>query len=393
LVRRHFFLFAALAALVLMVAAAGWRITTAQGAEAGPGGAAGPPGARAGGPPGGGGRGGPGGGRPTTVEVASVQSRLFSDRIDALGVAKSNRSVTITSNTTEQITRVRFTSGQTVRQGQVLVEFEAAEQAAGIIQAQAAVRQAERDLARQRTLFQKGFVAQARLDDAQAAVDTARAQLSAQRAVAGDRTIRAPFSGVIGLSDAAAGQLVSPGTEVATLDDLSSINVDFQVPERYLNVLRPGVAIEARADAFPDQAIAGRIARIDTRVDSATRAITARATFANPGQRIKPGQLMRIAVVQGQRMGAAAPEAAVQFEGESAFVYRIAAQGEGSTAQRVDVRTGAREAGLVEITEGLKVGERIVANGLNRVQPNQPLIIAGAARPAAARAPGGAPPA
>jgi membrane fusion protein (multidrug efflux system) len=106
---------------------------------------------------------------------------------------------------------------------------------------------------------------------------------------------------VIGLSDAAPGQLVTPGVQVATLDDLSTINVDFQVPERYLNVLRTGMPIDARADAFPEQAIAGRIARIDTRVDPATRAITARASFANPGGRIKPGMLMRIAVVQGQR--------------------------------------------------------------------------------------------
>jgi membrane fusion protein (multidrug efflux system) len=327
------------------------------------------------------------------VTAAVVQTRTFSDRIDALGVAKSNRSVTITSNTTEQITRVLFTSGQSVRQGQVLVQLEAGEQQADVVQAQANVRQAERDYARQRTLFQKGFVAQARLDDAQAAVDTARAQLGAQRARAGDRTIRAPFPGVIGLSDAAAGQLITPGVEIATLDDLSRINVDFQVPERYLNILRPGVPIEARADAFPDQAISGSIARIDTRVDPATRAVTARAQFANPGQRIKPGMLMRIAVVQGQRTSPAAPEASVQFEGEGAFVYRIAARGEGSAAQRADVRTGAREAGFIEIVEGLKVGDRIVANGLNRVQPNQPLIIAGAARPAAARAPGGAPPA
>ena len=200
LFRRHFFLFAALAAVALMVLAGGWRLATAR--EEGPGGGA--PGAG----PGGGG-GGPGG-RATPISVVQVQSRPFSDSIDALGVAKARQSVSITSSATEQITRVNFTSGQAVRRGQVLVQLEASEQAADVLQAQANLRQAERDLARQRTLFQRGFVAQARLDDAQAAVDTARAQLAAQQARQGDRVIRAPFSGVIVLSDAATGQLFNP---------------------------------------------------------------------------------------------------------------------------------------------------------------------------------------
>ncbi len=381
MVRRHFFLLAALAVLVLMVAAAGWRLTLGrEPPQGGPGGGGGPGSARAQTPGGGApGRGGPGGGRPTTVTVAQVLARPFADRIDALGVAKGARSVTITSNTTEQITRVLFTSGQAVRTGQVLVQLEANEQAADVLNATANLRQAQRDYARQKQLFDKGFVARARLDDAQAAVDTARAQLGAQNARAGDRTIRAPFSGVIGLSDAAPGQLIAPGTEIATLDDLTSLNVDFQVPERYLTVLRQGLPIEAVADAYPDQAIPGRISRIDTRVDAATRAVTARATFANPGARIRPGQLMRISVVQGERASPAVPESAVQFEGENAFVFRVAQrEGGGASAQRAPVRTGAREGGFVEIVEGLRLGERIVENGLNRIQPNAPIIVAGA---------------
>ena len=390
-------MFAAIGALLLMVAAAGWRLTLGrEEPAAGPGGPGGGGAAMAQARPGGGGPGGaggaPGGGRATPVSVATVAVRPFSDRIEALGAAKARQSVTLTSNTTEQITRVLFTSGQYVRQGQVLVQLEAGEQQADVLQAQANLRQAERDLARQRTLFQRGFVAQARLDDAQAGVEAARAQVAAQRARQGDRVIRAPFSGTIGLSDAAPGQLITPGTSIATLDDLSVIRVDFTVPERFLKTLRAGQPITAAADAMGEAPVQGRIERIDTRVDPATRAVTARAEFANPGGRIKPGMLMRVSIPQGLRQSPAVPEAAVVFESDAAFVYRIAQRGQGSVAQQAPIRIGAREGGFVEVAEGFRPGDRIVADGVNRVQPNQPVRVA-APGPGAGGRPGAAPPA
>jgi membrane fusion protein (multidrug efflux system) len=143
--------------------------------------------------------------------------------------------------------------------------------------------------------------------------------------------------------------------------------------------------------------------------------VTARAAFANPGERIKPGMLLRVGVVQGARQALAVPESAVLFEGDAAFVYAVAPRGAGGggsgagsssgsppggapggglAAQRRPVETGARQNGLVEIISGLREGERIVAEGLNRVNPNQPVRIAGAegAGPArtGAAGPGGA---
>ena len=109
------------------------------------------------------------------------------------------------------------------------------------------------------------------------------------------------------------------------------------------------------------------------------RAVTARAVFANPGGQIRPGMLMRVRVQQGERQGLAAPEAAVQFEADQAYVYRIAGQGEELQAQRVIVETGVVEGGFIEITGGLQPGDRIVASGLNRIQPGAPVRIGGGA--------------
>jgi len=151
-------------------------------------------------------------------------------------------------------------------------------------------------------------------------------------------------------------------------------------------VLRAGTPISATIDAYGDETFNGRIALIDTRINEQTRAVTARAEIPNPGGRIRPGMAVRVAVQQGQRTSAAAPEAAVQYEGDGAFVYRIARGERGSAAQRVEVETGAVEGGFVEILSGLDAGDRIVGSGLNRIQPGAPVRVAGSGqgRPAAA---------
>jgi len=361
-IKRHFFLVAAAILLALMVVAAVVKVATSNDKSAqGPG-------------AGGGRRGG------QQVSEAVVSQRPFSDQIRVLGVARGQRSVNVTSSTTELITRVLFTDGQLVSAGAPLVELQAREEDAAIIEARANVNQAQREYDRYKALADRGVAPQVMLEQAETGLETARASLQAAQARRGDRVIRAPFAGRMGLTTVTPGTLINPGAVIATLDDTSTIRVDFPLPERYLNLLQPGAAITATADAYGDAPFQGRIALIDTRVNEATRAATARAEFPNPGGRIRPGMLLRVVVQQGQRQTAAAPEAAVQYEGSGAFVYRIAPGQNGSTAQRVEVETGAVENGFVEILSGVEPGERIVGSGLNRIQPGAPVSVAGAQR-------------
>ncbi len=374
MVKRHFFLIAAGVLLGLMIIAVVFKLAFAgDGAE------------KKGGP--GGGR----GGRGQAVAVAAVANRDFSDQIRVLGVARGQKSVNVTSSTSELITRVMFTDGQRVAAGTPLVQLQSREEDAGIIEAQAQVDQAQRQYDRYKTLADRGIAPRVTAEQAETDLASARASLAAARARLGDRVIRAPFSGVIGLTTVTPGTLVSPGGVIATLDDTSVIRVDFPVPERYLGVLRPGLPLTATADAWKGEAFSGRIALVDSRINETTRAVTARAEFPNPGGRILPGMMLRVAVAQGQRTSAAAPEAAVQYEGQTAYVYRIARNDKGETAQRVEVQTGAVEGGFVEILSGVAVGDRIVASGLNRIQPNAP-VNTGGGRGAGGqgRAPGGA---
>lgn len=321
------------------------------------------------------------------VTVAVVQPHTFEDTIEVLGVAKGRQSVTLTAATTQLVDRVRFADGQSVARGAVLVELRDTEQDAGTAQAEARLVQATRAYDRYKSLGDKGFASKAAIDQFEAAWRSAQADVAAAKARQNDRLIRAPFAGVVGLSDVAPGALVNPGAPIVTLDDVSAIRVDFQTPERYLGQIRPGQTLLATADAYPGVTITGRIAHLDTRVDERTRAITARAEFPNPDRRLKPGMLMRVGISRGQRVSPSAPESAVAVQGDAAYVYVIRQMGPRTMVEQRPILTGARQMGFVEIREGVKIGEKVVADGLNKIQPGQPVRIAGA--PGSRGPPGG----
>jgi membrane fusion protein (multidrug efflux system) len=333
LLRRHFFLAAALIVLI------GSGVASATQTGKGPG----------------------GGGAPVTAVQA--QARSFTDSLEVLGAAKGRQSVTLTAAATQLVSRVLFKDGQIVQRGAVLVELKNSEQDANLAQAQAKLVQAERTYQRFKTLGDRGFASKADIDQYEAAWRSAQADVTAARARRGDLQIRAPFAGVVGAA-------------IVTLDDLSMVRVDFTVPERFIGALHEGQPISADADAYPGQPIAGRIAKLDTRVDEKTGAITARAEFANPGRKLKPGMMMRVSISQGSRDLLAVPESAVSVQGDEAFVYVISGQGQRLTAEQRPVETGVRQDGFVEIRDGLRAGDRIVADGLNKLQPGQPVRVA-----------------
>ena len=152
---------------------------------------------------------------------------------------------------------------------------------------------------------ERGVAPRITAEQAETTLHTARAAVAASEARRGDRVLRAPFAGVLGLTTVTPGTLITPGSVITTLDDTSSVRVDFPLPERYLGVLQVGTPLTATSDAYAGEAFAGRIALLDTRVNEQTRAVIARAEFANPGHRLRPGMMMRVAVQQGRRQSLA----------------------------------------------------------------------------------------
>jgi len=342
-----------------------------------------------GGPPGGKQGGGGPGGDMVAVQVAEVTPTTFTDAIQALGSAQARESIVITPKVQDAIRALRFESGQRVRRGQVLVELSSVEQAADLAEAVAANAAAQEEYRRFQALAERGFAPRARLEATQAAARAAQARVDAGRSRVDDRTIRAPFSGVMGLRLASPGQLVRPGDQIGTLDDLSEIKLDFDVPESQIASLRAGVPIAARTAAFPNEQFTGRIAQVDSRISAETRTMRVRAILPNPRERLRPGMLMTVIVQSNPREALAAPEPAVVDDATGAYVFVVAA-GEGGRqiAQRRTVRTGQRTGGLVEIVEGLAAGDRVITEGVTRVRPDAPVRVAEPGAPNG-QAPGG----
>lgn len=375
MLKRHFFFALAIGVVLLMLVVGGLKLLSAgDGGQGGPPGAAGP-----GGKPGMG-RGGPGGPRGDVPQVSLVSPtrHTFTDRLELLGVAKGRQSVTLSAATTQLVSRVLFTPGQQVAKGQVLVELKTTEQDAALAQARAREVQARRAYERWRTLGEQGYASTAAVDQYEAAWKSARADVGAAEARLGDRVIRAPFSGVVGLSDIAPGAVINPGAAIVTLDDLSAIRVDFQVPDRFLSAVTEGQALTATVDAWPGARFDGRIVRLDTRIDERTRALTARSEFASPDGKLRPGMMLRVGVSQGVRTALALPESAVAVQGEGASVFVLVEDAGRMSVQQKPIVAGLRQDGWVEILEGLTPADRVVADGLNRIQPGQTVRPAGA---------------
>ncbi len=373
MLRRHFFLVLAVGVVLLMLVAGGLKVLSPGKASQG------------GGP---GGPGGPGRSRGEVPQVSliSPMSRAFTERLELLGVAKGRQSVTLSAATTQLVSRVLFSPGQSVAKGQVLVELKTTEQDAALAQAQAREVQARRAYERWRELSDKGYASAAAVDQYEAAWKATRADVGAAEARLGDRVIRAPFAGVVGLSDIAPGAVINPGAAIVTLDDLTAVRVDFQVPDRFLSSVKEGQALTATVDAWPDARFNGRILRLDTRIDERTRALTARSEFTSSEGLLKPGMMLRVGVTQGVRTALALPESAVAVQGDGASVF-VAVQADGRmTVQQRPVVAGLRQDGWVEILEGVTTADRVVADGLNRIQSGQPV------RPAGSPPPGGATP-
>jgi len=321
---------------------------------------------------------------PVTTQV--VQTSAWSDTLQALGTAKARESVTVTAKVSEIIEAVHFDSGQQVSAGTPLVTLRGQAQEAALVQAQATFAEADQLYKRQRELAAQQLVASATLDTQRAIRDAAEARVREMQSDIGDRRVRAPFAGVLGIRQVSEGSLVTPTTVIATLDDIERMHVDFQVPEAELASLAKGDKVSATSVAYPGRTFEGEVATIDTRVDPGTRAVTVRADFINSDHALRPGMLLDVRMYRPERQALVIPEIAVVQVGRDSFVYRVKPD---HTVERVDVVSGARRSGVVEIREGLKAGERIVVDGTGKLRPG--LKVEDSAAPAPGNAPAAAP--
>jgi membrane fusion protein, multidrug efflux system len=307
------------------------------------------------------------GGKPpaVTVTTAAAATKPWSDSIEALGTAQANESVMVTAKVTETVVRVNFEDGDLVDAGQVLVDLSGRAELAGLEEAAAAYREADQQYRRQQQLTEQKLVPASQLDTSRATVEAAKARLDATRARLSDRVITAPFTGVLGFRRVSPGTLVTPGTTIASLDDISLIKLEFSVPENFLAALAPGQKITAHSSAYPSREFTGVLRTIDSRVDPVTRAVGMRAEISNPDRALRPGMLLTVRIFQPERQAVVVPEIAIVQIARDAYVFRVK---DDSTVERVPVQLGLRRAGEVEVVSGLAAGERIVVDGTGKLR-------------------------
>jgi membrane fusion protein (multidrug efflux system) len=303
--------------------------------------------------------------RAIPVEIMKSRVQAIASNAEAIGTALANEGVVITAKSAGIIRRINFLEGQKVTTGTILVEMDAGENDAKVEELRFAREAAETAFNRNKALFEAGTIARARLDEAQKVYEQADARLKAEFARRGDLTIRAPFAGRLGLRNVSQGALVRPGDAITTLDDTTTIKLEFELPETVLGAVTSGTPVVATTAAFPDRKFAGTISIVDGRVDPITRAFKARALLPNADEVLKPGLFMTTVVPLGRKAEAVmVPEEAIWMTGagQSVFIVR-----EGKAVQ-VRVRTGQRIGSLVEIVEGVPPEADVVVAGLQQLR-------------------------
>lgn len=315
----------------------------------------------------------PGADQPAPVIVAPAVRAELLDRVEALGTTRANETVRVTASVTEIVRQVLFDDGQTIEAGDVLVILNKAEEEADLSAAEAILTERRLAFQRAQELESRQFTTTALLDERRAALLEAEAAIEAVRARIANRVIRAPFSGVVGFRNISPGALVEPGDLITTLDDLSVIKLDLNVPAVFLPTLTRGLAIVAEARALDGQSFRGAVSSIDSRVDPVTRSITVRALISNADGILKPGLLMTADLLKNAREGIVIPEEALIPLGRETHVLVVDPTTD--TALRRVVEIGLRRPGSVEVLSGLEEGELVVTHGTLRVRPGQTVTI------------------
>jgi len=301
----------------------------------------------------------------SVVSIVSdpVSMRSFSDIVEALGTARADESVVLTSRVSDTVSKVGFHDGQIVKKGDLLIELESTEEEAQHQEASANLREAESQYARIADLVQRGNASTANLDAQKRRVDEARFRMEAAKARLADRRIIAPFDGLLGLRQVSEGSFLSSNTVITTIDAIDVIKLDFAVPERFIATLAAGQKVEASVEAYPGRLFKGVVTTVDSRIDPATRTVVVRAEIMNEDRALRPGLLMRVEVISRNWTALAVAEEAVVPTGGKTYVFVVA----DGTAERREVKLGLRRPGYVEVLEGLKDGERIVVEGTFRL--------------------------
>jgi RND family efflux transporter MFP subunit len=305
------------------------------------------------------------------VPVVTVPTRKLDDgrKLEAVGTGEALRSARVQPAVAGEVAEVSFRAGQRVRAGQPLLRLVDRRQRLDVEMSTARLERARALLARYDATAGTGAVPGAVIDDARSAVRTAEVELKLAQEALAERTVRAPFDGVIGLPQVDPGDRVTPETAIAVVDDRRSLWVAFDLPEADTSRVQAGHAVQATSPALPGVTIDGRLRDFDNRLDPATRSLRVRAELPNAQDRLRPGMSFTVRLQLPGSLQLAVPDVALQFGRDGSFVWVVR---EGRS-QQVPVKLLQRREGVVLIDGPLTEADRVVTEGLQRLRPGRPV--------------------
>ncbi len=297
----------------------------------------------------------------TPVVSETVKTHEVSQSLTLIGKLEAEQSVVVASEVAGKVSTISVKANQWVNQGEMLIKLDDDKAIAAVAEAKAYLKDEQRKLKEFERLAKKNAITQTEIEGQRANVDIAAARLDAANANLNDLHIAAPFSGTVGFIDFSRGELVTAGRELITLDDLAVMQLDLQVPERYLSQISNGMKVTARTSAWGAQTFEGTVVGIDSRINTESLNLRVRIHFENPEQQLKPGMLVSADMAFPPISAPIIPVQALEYSGTKRYVYVI---DQDNKVTRTEVLLGARIDNEVVIEKGLEIGDNIVVQGI-----------------------------
>ena len=312
---------------------------------------------------------------PVTVAAASADAERWDLTLDAVGTIRAARGVELSTEASGEVTAITVESGATVQAGQLILtlkdDVEQASRERQIANLELARLLFERD----QQLVKQKSIPQSQYDRSKADLDSATAQLAETEARLDNKRLHAPFAGTVGIIQVDVGDYVEPGTYITTLQDLTELEVDFNVPERHAPKLRAGQDIDVQVDAYPGKTFHATLQALDARVETGTRNLQLRAAL-DPGSGLLPGMFARLTIFLGETESVVTvPETAISYSLHGNTVYVVEQSDGALTVQPRVVATGKVQRGRIAVKGGLEAGEQVVTAGQNKLRRGTRIVI------------------
>jgi membrane fusion protein, multidrug efflux system len=315
---------------------------------------------------------------PETVTSSLVTAQSWDSALTAVGTLNAVQGVTVAAELPGKVAAIAFQPGSTVKKGDLLLRQDIISEEAQLPGAVAQANLTRNNQQRADSLLKDRIISQSDYDTAAASFVQALAQADTIRAAMAKKTIRAPFSGRLGIRLVNLGQILREGDPIVTLQSMDPIFVDFTLPQQQLTRLRAGLPVRIATDALPGESIQGKISAISPQVDADTRNIKVQATLSNRAEKLRPGMYVTVSVGLPLRQKLLViPATAVMYApySDSVFIIENSKDGKGKLLRQQFVRLGEKRGDFAAVTSGLKEGETIVSTGVFKLRNGQSVVV------------------